>query len=225
MLFRSARRALFRDRRDAGRKLADALAGLVLERPVLLALPRGGVPVGYEIARRLAAPLDLALVRKIGAPGCPELGLGAVVAGAHPELVLNDEIIEAVGPSRAYLMEEQSRQLAELERRRILYRGDRPPPEIAGRDVLVVDDGIATGGSIRAVLRAVAQARPARRIVAVPVAPAETVAALEREAELVICLATPDPFRAVGAAYEDFAQTSDEEVVALLRELDRRSAA
>jgi putative phosphoribosyl transferase len=216
---------LFKDRRDAGRQLADAVAALELERAIVLALPRGGVPVGYEIARRLNLPLDLALVRKIGAPGYPELGLGAVVDGSAPQLVLNEAIVRALDPPRDYLAEEKRRQLAEIERRRKLYRGDRPAPDLAGRSVVIVDDGIATGGTVRVVLQAVAHAQAARTIVAVPVAPAEMVPELEREADALICLATPEPFRAVGLAYEDFTQTSDTEVIALLRDLDRRAAA
>jgi putative phosphoribosyl transferase len=218
-------RPLFADRRDAGRRLAEKVAALQLERPIVLALPRGGVPVGYEVASKLKAPLDIALVRKIGAPGHPELGLGAVVDGHDPHLVLNEDIVRALDPPREYVAQEKQRQLAEIERRRSLYRGDKPAPDLAGRSVVIVDDGIATGGTIRVVLQAVAHARAAYKVIAVPVAPADVVALLDREADVTICLATPELFHAVGIYYEDFAQTTDAEVIALLRDLDRRSAA
>jgi len=208
---------VFSDRRQAGRRLAGALTGLKAESPIVLALPRGGVPVAFEVAQALAAPLDVALVRKIGAPGHAELGLGAVVDGTPPQVVLNDEIVRLVAPSPAYLEQEKARQIAEIERRRKLYLGDRAPVAPQGRVVIVVDDGIATGGTVKAVLRALAQATPARRVLAVPLAPAESLAALSAEAEEVVCLASPEPFLAVGAHYDDFRQTSDEEVVELLR--------
>lgn len=206
----------FADRRDAGRQLGVALRTYRDEQPLVLALPRGGVPVGYEVARELGAPLDVVFVRKIGAPGFPELGLGAVVDGADPQIVVNEEVLRDVRPPPGYIEAEAQRQLAEIERRRRLYRGDRPAEPVENRTVIVVDDGIATGGSVKAVLRALAHARPRRRILAVPVAPAESVAALRREAEEVVCLTTPDPFYAVGAHYNDFEQTRDEEVVDLL---------
>lgn len=208
---------MFSDRRQAGRELAAALMPLKAEHPVVLALPRGGVPVAFEVAQALDAPLDVALVRKIGAPGHPELGLGAVVNGSEPQLVLNDDIVRFVAPDPAYLEAETARQLAEIERRKKLYRGDRMPVGVEGRVVIVVDDGIATGGTVKAVLRALAQPRPARRVLAVPVAPPETVEALAAEADQVVCLATPEPFFAVGNHYRDFRQTTDAEVVELLR--------
>src|SRR5882672_2652087 len=144
----------FRDRLDAGRKLAHALLHLKDEKPVVLALPRGGVPVAFEVAVSLEAPLDVMLVRKIGAPGQPELGLGAVVDGASPQLVLNEELVQLVRPGRAYLEAEEKRQLAEIERRRALYQLDGAPLPLAGRAAIVVDDGIATGGTMKAVLLA-----------------------------------------------------------------------
>jgi putative phosphoribosyl transferase len=213
---------VFADRRDAGRQLAAALAAFKDERPVVLALPRGGVPVAFEVARALGAPLDVALVRKIGAPGHSELGLGAVVDGADPQMILNEEVVRLVRPKRGYLQSEKARQLQELERRRRLYRDGRPAPSVEGRTVIVVDDGIATGGSAKAVLRALSAQHAGKLVLAVPVAPADTLEALSSEADEVVCLATPDPFFAVGEHYEDFAQTTDEEVVRLLERASAR---
>ena len=215
---------MFSDRRQAGRQLAAALKPLKLEDPIVLALPRGGVPVGFEVAQALGAPLDVVMVRKIGAPGHAELGLGAVVDGADPQLVLNDDIVQFLKPDPAYLEAEKLRQLKEIERRKHLYRGERPPVPIAGRVVIVIDDGIATGGTVRAVLRALTRAKPSRRVLAVPVAPEESVAALTAEADDVVCLAMPEPFFAVGSHYRDFRQTTDAEVVDLLRRAAERGA-
>ena len=208
----------FRDRRDAGRRLAAALARYREIRPIVLALPRGGVPVGFEVARALAAPLDVLLVRKIGAPGYPELGLGAVVDGADPHVVLNDSVMREVMPSPGYVEAETERQLAEIERRRRLYRGDRPAPSVAGRVVILVDDGIATGGTVTAALRGLAAAKPARLVLAVPVAPPDVLETLSQLADDVVCLSAPYVFGAVGRFYEDFSQTTDEEVIRLLAE-------
>jgi len=208
---------VFSDRRQAGRALAAALMPLKDEHPVVLALPRGGVPVAFEVAQALAAPLDVVLVRKIGAPGHPELGLGAIVEGAEPQVVLNEDIVAILAPDRSYIEAEKLRQLEEIERRKLLYRGGRPALSVEGRVAIVVDDGIATGGTVKAVLRALAGGRPARRVLAVPVAPQETIDALRPEADEIVCLATPEPFFAVGGHYRDFRQTSDAEVVELLR--------
>ena len=216
---------LFEDRRDAGRQLAGALAGYRDSRPVVLALPRGGVPLGFEVAQALGAPLDVLLVRKIGAPGHEELGLGAVVEGRPPQLVLNEDVIGAVGPPPGYIDAEKARQLVEIERRRRQYVGDRPPPAVAGRTVIVVDDGIATGGTVRAALRGVSLHRPARLVLAAPVAPRDTLDELASECDDIVCLATPEPFFAVGAHYRDFTQTEDAEVIRLLEEARRWSAA
>jgi len=207
---------VFADRRDAGRRLARALEFLRGQDPLVLALPRGGVPVGFEVARALGAELDVLLVRKIGAPGQEEYGLGAVVDGSNPQVILNDDVMRYVAPSAAYVEEEIRRQLKEIERRRNAYLGNRPPSSPADRSVVLVDDGIATGGTIRAALRALRRLGPRRLTVAVPVAPEDAIADLRREADAVVCLETPPDFRAVGLHYEDFRQTTDEEVVDLL---------
>ncbi|MDE5441696.1 phosphoribosyltransferase [Bradyrhizobium sp. CSA207] len=214
---------VFADRREAGQRLAPLLMKYKDQHPVILALPRGGVPVAFEVAQALNAPLDVALVRKIGAPGHKELGLGAVVDGAHAQVVLNDEIVRTLQPGRAYLEAETSRQLAEIERRRHLYRNGEPPLDVAGRTAIVIDDGIATGGTVKAVLKALAKAKPSRLVLAVPVAPKESLADLNSDADEIICLVTPDPFYAVGLNYRDFGQTSDQEVVELLHRSKVRS--
>lgn len=215
-MFRSA--ALFRDRRDAGKQLAKALARFKDEKPLILAVPRGGVPVAFEVAEALDAELDLLLVRKIGAPGHQELAIGAVVDGKNPQFVLNQEVIAVAAPPPGYIEAEQKRQLAEIERRRQLYRGSRPPTDIAGRTVIVIDDGIATGATMKAALRGVRQNAPQRLILAVPVAPPSTLEEMAKECDEIICLAAPEWFHAVGGHYVDFAQTSDEEAMALLAE-------
>lgn len=207
---------MFADRTDAGRRLAETLSGLRIEKPVVLALPRGGVPVAFEVARALKAPLDVVLVRKIGAPHQPELAIAAVVDGSRPETVFNREVIDALGVDESYIERERQRQLAEIERRRAIYVANRPRPPIAGHTVILVDDGIATGATIRAALHAIRRAHPRRVVLAIPVAPRDTVEDLKDEADEVICLSTPDFFMAIGAHYRDFTQTTDEEVVELL---------
>jgi putative phosphoribosyl transferase len=214
-----SRTATFRDRRDAGSRLALVLARCKEDAPHILALPRGGVPVAFEVARALGAELDLLLVRKIGAPGHQELAIGAVVDGKDPQLVLNHEIIAHAAPPPGYLEAEQKRQLAEIERRRQLYCGSVPPAEIAGRTVIVIDDGIATGATMKAALRGVRRHEPRRLILAVPVAPPEALQDLAKECDEIVCLSAPDWFNAVGSHYADFTQTSDEEVIALLAQV------
>ncbi|HEX3523700.1 MAG TPA: phosphoribosyltransferase [Stellaceae bacterium] len=206
----------FRNRTDAGRRLAEKLAAYANRADVLiLALPRGGVPVGGEVARTLGAPLDVFLVRKLGVPGYEELAMGAVATGAIR--VLNDEIVRGLGISEHEIDATVARELQELARRERLYRGDRPPPDVADRTVILVDDGLATGATMRAAIHALRQQHPARIVVAVPTASPDTCEALKAEADDVICAMTPEPFFAVGHWYEDFTQTTDDEVRLLLR--------
>lgn len=215
----------FQDRREAGARLAASLRHLDKARPVVLALPRGGVPVAFEVADALGAELDLLFVRKIGAPGYEELGLGAVVDGVDPQLVLNEEVIRQLAPSPEYLRREMRRQLVEIDRRRQAYTGGVSPIELAGRTVIIVDDGIATGGTVKAALKGVRKTHPTRLVLAVPVAPRQIIAELRSECDEVLCLAQPDPFYAVGAHYGDFTQTSDDEVIELLRRARDRAVA
>lgn len=206
----------FLNRVEAGRRLADALAGWKDRHPVILALPRGGVPVAAEIAARLSAPLDLVLVRKLGVPGRPELAMGAVVDGAEPITVRNEDVIATVRVTPVAFEAVRQRELAEIERRRRFYLGARPPVPVEGRCVIVVDDGIATGATVRAALRAIRRRGPAQLVLATPVAPRDVIADLSEEADAVVCLETPQPFWAVGAAYLDFDQVGDEAVIATL---------
>lgn len=208
--------ALFTDRQDAGRRLAKAVAALRLSEPIILALPRGGVPVAFEVARALDAPLDLLLVRKLGAPGYEEYGIGALVDGSDPQIVLNEEAMSIIRPPPDYVQAETQRQLIELERRRKAYLGPRRALPTKDKTVVVVDDGIATGSTITVALRALRKAGAAKVILAVPVAPADTVARLRREADQVVCLATPEHFGSVGQHYVTFGQTTDQEVIDLL---------
>jgi putative phosphoribosyl transferase len=206
----------FRNRTDAGRQLAEKLAAYT-DRPdvLVLALPRGGVPVGHEVARALGAPLDVFLVRKLGVPGYEELAMGAVATGGVR--VLNDEIVRGLGISEREIDAAVARELQELARRERLYRGDRPPPDVAARTVILVDDGLATGATMRAAIQALRQQQPARIVVAVPTASPDTCEVLKAEADEMICAITPEPFLAVGHWYEDFTQTTDDEVQDLLR--------
>jgi putative phosphoribosyl transferase len=206
----------FADREAAGRQLATRLAQLKDRQPVVLALPRGGIAVGFEIAQALAAPLDIVLVRKIGVPWQPELALGAVTDGASVETFIDEDLSKALDIPESYVQEETARQLEEIERRRSSYCAGRPPIAITGRTAIVVDDGIATGATMRVALRAVQRRNPAHLVLAVPVAPPETLAQLRKEADEVICLATPPMLGAIGFYYRDFHQMSDEEVTDLL---------
>ena len=210
------RGARFRNRFEAGRSLAAALQHYA-GRPnlLVLALPRGGVPVGYEVARALHAPLDLMLVRKLGVPGHEELAMGAIASGGIR--VISDDVVSALGiPDRA-IAAIAAHEEHELERRAHAYRGQRPPPDVRGKTVILVDDGLATGSTMRAAVAALQAQKPERLVVAVPVAAPETCEALSKEVDEVVCALAPEPFFAVGNWYEDFSQTSDEEVRTLLR--------
>ncbi len=206
-----------RDRTAAGEALADALADRFSNvNALVLALPRGGVPVAYEVARRLNAELDLMLVRKLGAPGQRELAAGAIASGGIR--VLNQSVIDGLGISERELDRVAEEERRELERREGLYRDRRPHPDVAGRSVILVDDGVATGATMRAAIAALRQQQPKEVVVAVPVAAADTLAILAREADEVVCLATPSPFWAIGQWYRNFDQVSDDEVRRLLTE-------
>jgi predicted phosphoribosyltransferase len=207
----------FRDRTEAGRKLAQALSPYRSQQPVILALPRGGVPVAAEIAMAFDAPLDLVLVRKIGVPIQPELAMGAVVDGGAPIIVRNEGVISSAYIDEAEFKTICDRELAEIERRRQIYLGSRARVDVAGRTAIVVDDGIATGATTRAALRATRMRNPKRLVLAVPVAPTESVAAMREEADDVVCLEEHTFFGAIGLYYRDFRQISDEEVVNALK--------
>lgn len=209
------KRERFRHRTDAGRQLAEKLAAYANRPDVLvLALPRGGVPVGFEVARALGAPLDVFLARKLGVPGHEELAMGAVATGGLR--VLNNDIVSGLGISEHQIAAAVTRELQELARREWLYRGDRPPPDVGGRTVILVDDGLATGATMRAAVHALRQRQPARIVAAVPTASRDTCEALKAEADDVVCAMTPEPFFAVGHWYDDFTQTTDDEVRGLL---------
>lgn len=205
----------FEDRIQAGRLLGQALHKYA-KRPdvTILALPRGGVPVGFEVAQAINAPLDIMLVRKLGTPGNEELAMGAIASGGV--CVLNSDLVAAFNISQELIEAVARREQQELERRERAYRGDHPAPAIEDRCLILVDDGLATGASMRAAVAALKQRKPASIVVAIPVAPPDTVEILKEEADEVVCLATPEPFLAVGRWYEDFSQTSDEDVKAFL---------
>lgn len=209
-------RTSFRDRADAGRKLAALLQHLKGKDPVVLALPRGGVAIGREVARGLGAPLDIVLVRKIGVPWQPELALGAVSDGAEPQIFIDEGMQKALAIPEDFVRQETARQLAECERRRQIYCADRPPVAVAGRTAIVVDDGIATGATMRVALRATRRRNPSHLVLAAPVAAPETLAALKDEADEALCVLTPAGLGAIGYYYEDFHQMSDAEVTQLL---------
>jgi predicted phosphoribosyltransferase len=205
----------FRDRAEAGRVLAEQLRRYAgRDDVVVLGLPRGGVPVAYEVARRLGAPLDVFLVRKLGVPGHEELAFGAIASGGTR--VLNRELVDDLGLTQAVIDAVETRERRELERRERAYRDGRPPPDLTGRTVILVDDGLATGSTMLAAVQAVRQYDPARVVVAVPVADPDVCASLERVADEAACAITPQPMRAVGVWYDDFSQTTDDEVRELL---------
>jgi putative phosphoribosyl transferase len=206
----------FKNRSDAGRRLAAALAGYRQRSPIILALPRGGVPVAAEVAASLGAPLDLVLVRKIGVPGQPELAMGAVADGARPVTVRNADVIHYAGVPEEEFNTVRDKELAEIERRRKSYLGGRAPFDVSGRAVIVIDDGIATGATTRTALRALRAQGPKELVLAVPVAAKDTLEELREEADAIVCLETPSWFDAVGAFYSDFRQVTDAEVVEIL---------
>lgn len=215
---------LFKDRRDAGRQLAAALMEFKGRNSVVLALPRGGVPVAAEVARALNAPLELLLVRKIGAPRQPELAIGSVIDGEAPIIARDAELMRLTGTSARQFDEICARELAEIERRRRVYIGKRSPTSVTGKVAIVVDDGLATGNTMRVALQSVHLRKPEMLVMAVPVAPAGTLEQFSGEADRIVCLATPDPFGAVGYFYDDFSPTSDEEVVELMARAKREWA-
>ena len=210
----------FANRKEAGKALATHLLGRKLEDPVILALPRGGVPVAVEIARTLHAPLDLVFVRKIGMPFQSEVAAAAVVDGGTPEIVVNEVVAGFDRMTDAEIERRARIELVEIERRRRVYLADRPRVSLDGRVVILVDDGIATGASIRAAIAALRRKRPKMLVLAIPVAPAELIERLQAEVDAIVCLATPRPFYAVGLHYRDFHQVPDEEVIGLLAQAD-----
>lgn len=210
------RAAEFSDRHQAGQALVGALRDLQLRDPVILALPRGGVPVAHPIAQALGAPLDILLARKIGAPGHEEFALGAVVDGVEPQWVVDEEMLDRFDPAPGWFAQQVTEQLREIERRRALYCGPRLPVPLENREVVLVDDGLATGSTVRVALQGLRRQRPRRVVLAVPVGPSATVEKLRPLVDELICLVTPEPFRAVGDHYLDFRQVSDLEVMQLL---------
>jgi predicted phosphoribosyltransferase len=214
----------YRDRIDAGRRLAEKLRGYA-GRPklIVLALPRGGVPVAFEVAKALDAPLDIFLVRKLGVPGHEELAMGAIASGGTR--VLNREVVDAFDISEVTIDQAVAREQAELDRREREYRGGRPAPDVRGCTVVLVDDGLATGSTMRAAVKALRERRPESIVVAVPVAAAQTCDELRPEVDTIVCAQTPEPFHAVGLWYEDFSQTTDAEIHELLDRAQPHSTA
>lgn len=209
----------FADRFEAGKELADKLTGMASERPAIYALPRGGVPVSVEIARALRAPLDLIFVRKIGAPQSPEVALAAIVDGENPQMVVNERIKRVSGASNAYLEQARKQELAELERRRRRYLGDRETVDPAGRTVIIVDDGLATGATMKAAILAMRQKDAKKICVAIPVAPTSALDEIRQLVDTVVCLHSAENFGGVGAFYDDFHQLSDQETTGLMQQV------
>ncbi|SON56343.1 putative phosphoribosyl transferase [Hartmannibacter diazotrophicus] len=212
----------FDNRREAGRKLAEALASYRAKEPVILALPRGGVPVAAEVADALGAPLDLVIARKVGLPDHPELAMGAVSDGAEPVIIRNEDVIRASRIGKLQFDAACRTEIEEIERRRQRYAGPRDRPDLKGRVVIVVDDGIATGATAKAALGAVRQQHPRELVLAVPVAPADTIGDLRRETDRLVCLETPELFGAIGFFYVDFRPARDEEVISILQDVRTR---
>jgi putative phosphoribosyl transferase len=204
----------FKDRIEAGRILAEALSEYKDKNPIILAIPRGGVVVAYEVAKALNAPLDLIIPRKIGAPNQPELAIGAVTKDGTT--VLNRDILQYLRVPDDYVKEEVGHQVDEIKRRMDRYLGDKPRLSVEGKVVIIIDDGVATGATIRAAIASIRKRKPALIVLAIPVGPPDTIEELRREADKVICLMTPEPFFAIGQFYESFEQTSDEEVIQIL---------
>jgi putative phosphoribosyl transferase len=215
----------FANRAEAGRRLAELLAAKDYPDPVVLALPRGGVPVGLEIVRRLNAPMDLVMVRKLGVPYQPELAAGAVVNGDHPQTVVNEDIAAHAGLDPADIRQMADQQLREIRRRREIYLKGRAQVPVEGRTAIVVDDGIATGATTRAALKGVRLRKPAKLVLAVPVAPADTLELLRGDVDDLVCVETSAFFYAIGAHYADFTQVEDDEVVRMLDEAQRIASA
>lgn len=210
---------VFSDRKEAGKMLASKLTEYA-EKSIVLAIPRGGVVVGYEIAHKLQVPLDVIVPRKVRAPFNPELAIGAVTEDGTT--ILDRQLVEYLGVSESHIKEESERQRQEIKRRLKVYRGDKPFPTLKGLHVIVVDDGVATGATVKAALASMRKKDPESVVLAVPVAPPSTLRELEKDADVVVCLATPEPFYAIGQFYKNFAQTSDEEVKRLLK-LNKKS--
>lgn len=216
---------LFQDREDAGRQLARALVKYRSRHPVILALPRGGVPVAAEVAESLEAPLDLILVRKIGTPMQPELAMGAVVDGEQPVIVRNQDVIDQTGVSDETFNAVCKKELAEIDRRRERYLGNRDRADVQGQVAIIVDDGIATGATTLAAIQALRKREPKELILAVPVAPLDTLQRLHTEVDAIVCLDTPRDFGAIGYYYRDFRQVSDDEVIAILKRFPAKKTA
>lgn len=209
------RMMIFADRVEAGRKLASELADYARRGTIVLAIPRGGVVIGYEIASKLRIFMDIIIPRKIGAPNNPELAIGAMTENGT--IILDNKLVEYLKVSQTYIKEESEKQRLEIDRRLRLYRGETPYPNLENRDVIIVDDGIATGSTMRAALASVRKRGAKFVVIAVPVGPPSTIKNLKKEADRVVCLYTPEPFYAIGQFYKNFTQVSDEEVIRLLK--------